>query len=330
VISARFRKIGRCFIIGVLLGSACLGCAGGRRTRVFDDYVMVQGREGDRYSSLADEFLFDASKDWVIADFNRSEEPKPGESLVIPLQPLRKGGLTSDGYQKVPILRYSTFTRGPSAAAAVTREAFEAQLKYLQNGGYRIITLQQFLEFLDFEDAIPPKAVVITIDGESRSVADIALPLLARYGYPATLFLQPSVIGGADSLSWTDVHLIAGSGVDIQCRINTRPPSEESVKPGTFQRYVQQLNDEFRESKAILQRKLGQACSVVAYPAGGIDRLMIALARKYGLEAGLRASGSSPPFFADPYFIGRTSIAGTDDMVAFIKHLDTFAESALP
>jgi peptidoglycan/xylan/chitin deacetylase (PgdA/CDA1 family) len=328
--TASFRKFGRWLLIGVLCGSACLGCAGGRRTRVLDNFVLVQAREGDRYSSLADEFLFDASKGWVIADFNLSEKPKPGESLVIPLQPLRKGGLTPDGYQKVPILRYLKFARDPSDAEAVTREAFEAQLKYLQSNGYRVITLQQFLEFVDFKDAIPPKAVVITIDGESRSVTDIALPLLAEYGYPATLFLQPSAIGGRDSLSWTDVHLLAGSGVDIQCRAMTRPPAGESVKPEAFQRYVKELDDEFRESKALLRRKLGKSCSFVAYPAGEVDRLVVALARKHGLKAGLRTGGSSPPFFADPYFIGRASIEGTDDMAAFIKQLDTFQELALP
>jgi peptidoglycan/xylan/chitin deacetylase (PgdA/CDA1 family) len=296
---------------------------------VLDDFVLVQAGKDDQFSNLADEFLFDSSKDWVIADFNDRREPETGESLVIPLQPLHRGGLTPGGYQTVPILRYDKFSQVKTESDAVTRAAFEAQMAYLRENAYRVITLQQFLKFVDFKDEIPPNAVVITIDGESQSVMEVALPILRNYGYPATLFLKPGLVGEKNTISWTDVHLLAGTGIDIQCRIATRPPEKKLDDPQRFDRYVKELDDEFRNSKALFRRKLGNACAFVAYPVGDANRVVIAFARKYGLEAGLRSNGSSAPFFADRYFIGRTSVSGVDDLAAFIKHLDTFTEMAL-
>ena len=37
----------------------------------------------------------------------------------------------------------------------VTKAAFEEQMKLLKDKGYRVITLDQFLDFLDFKSQIP-------------------------------------------------------------------------------------------------------------------------------------------------------------------------------
>ncbi len=51
----------------------------------------------------------------------------------------------------------------------VTQAAFEEQMKLLKEKGYRVITLDQFLDFLEFKSQIPKKSVVITIDDGWRS-----------------------------------------------------------------------------------------------------------------------------------------------------------------
>jgi hypothetical protein len=59
--------------------------------------------------SLASKYLKDPTMDWFIAEFNEMETVKPGQPLIIPLKPYQRGGLSSKGYQTVPVLSYHHF-----------------------------------------------------------------------------------------------------------------------------------------------------------------------------------------------------------------------------
>ena len=54
----------------------------------------------------------------------------------------------------------------------------------LKEKGYRVISMDQFFDFLEFKASIPPKSVVITIDDGWLSAYEIAFPILKKYGYP--------------------------------------------------------------------------------------------------------------------------------------------------
>ena len=87
-----------------------------------------EAKEGDTFSSLSQEYLNDPSWDWFIAEWNETGSLKAGQTIIIPLKPDRRGGLTLRGYQTVPVLAYHNFSPGKSDKMTVSQEMFDQQM----------------------------------------------------------------------------------------------------------------------------------------------------------------------------------------------------------
>jgi peptidoglycan/xylan/chitin deacetylase (PgdA/CDA1 family) len=70
----------------------------------------------------------------------------------------------------------------------VSPELFEARLQALADGGYNVLPLYEGLSLLR-RGALPEKAVVLTFDDGFADFYLRALPLLKKFGFPATLYL---------------------------------------------------------------------------------------------------------------------------------------------
>jgi len=176
--------------------------AAGPAQIVTPEFAAVVVRPGETLAMLAGTWLLDPSRAWEIAEYNGIAAAAPGQELVIPLRPYRRGGLTPERYQTVPVLVYHQFAEKSTNKMIVSRESFEAQMRLLKEKGYQVVSLEQLFAFLEFRGQLPEKAVAITIDDGWRSAYDIAFPILRKYGYPATIFVYTQLItGGAKTLS---------------------------------------------------------------------------------------------------------------------------------
>jgi len=312
-------------LIGVLLLSACAPAARQQTpNKSLYNATIVTIKEGDSLPKLAEEYLSDPSKSWIITDFNNDTAVAAGQQIIVPLIPLGRGGLQRDGYQTVPVLRYKKFSQDQGDPSAVTGRAFEDQLVYLKMRGYNVITLDQLVNFIEFKDQIPPKSVVITIDGSWDSFLEIAYPLLRDFQFPATLFIQTDLIGKKDALSWLDIRYLSRQGIDIQCRIKTYQDLKDLRIKQNFNQYVTALDSELSRSQAEIERELGKKFRYLAYPDGPVNPLLIAFAQKYGFQAGFMSTGPSNPFYVDNYRVGRTMVSGNDDLEKYEKKLAVF------
>jgi peptidoglycan/xylan/chitin deacetylase (PgdA/CDA1 family) len=70
----------------------------------------------------------------------------------------------------------------------MTGDLFERRLSYLLSKGYRVCDLREAVTLLG-KRRLPPDSVVITIDDGFYGVFKIALPLLEKYGFMATLYV---------------------------------------------------------------------------------------------------------------------------------------------
>jgi peptidoglycan/xylan/chitin deacetylase (PgdA/CDA1 family) len=294
------------------------------------EFVAITSQEGNTFSSLAAKYLNDPSLDWWIADFNNLSELHPGQSLIIPLKPYERGGLSLKGYQTVPVLSYHNFSadRSPNRMT-VTKAAFEDQMRLLKEKGYRVITMDQLLDFLNFKAQIPKKSVVITIDDGWRSAYEIALPILKKYGYPATLFVYTGlIVGSGKTLSWELVREMAESGIDIQGHTVTHRILTSVNKKESFKEYVDATEKELAESARILKARVGKEIKYLAYPDGETNHLVISLVRKDGYQGAFTVKRGGNPFFAHNYRINRSMIYGDYDLNQFEKNLTVFSEWA--
>lgn len=325
------------FLIGAMIG----GCAAPQiesppviapqaTARTFPKFVAVIAQEGDTLSSLSAKYLNDPSKEWLIAEYNDISTLKPGQELIIPLKSYERGGLTEKGYQTVPVLSYHNFSLTESNKMTVTKEAFEEQMKLLKDNGYRVITLDQLFDFLEFKGQIPKKSVVITIDDGWRSAYDIAFPILKKYGYSVTLFVYTDLIVGSEkTLSWELIQEMAHNGVDIQCHSKTHHNLAVMDQKKSFKEYFESLEKEISGCAALIKKKLNRDVKYLAYPFGDTNHLVIELLKKNGYRAAFTVKRGGNPFFIHNYRVNRSMVYGEFDLSKFEKNLSVFSEEVL-
>jgi peptidoglycan/xylan/chitin deacetylase (PgdA/CDA1 family) len=236
-----------------------------------------------------------------------------------------------DGYQTVPVLSYHRFSKTEQDSMTVTEMAFEKQMRFLKENGYRVITLEEFFDFLDFKRQIPRKSVVITIDDGWRSVHDIALPILKKYGYPATLFVYTDLIMRSNmTLTWEQVSELARSGiVTIQCHTKTHRNLVSEIDQEPLRKYFDEVKGELTDSRTTLHEHLGAETEYLAYPYGETSPLVVALLERLGYRGAFTVERGTNPFFVHPYRIKRSMIYGDFDLNDFQKNLVTWGNRAL-
>ena len=148
---------------------------------------MLQNNETP--TELAETFLGERNKSWVIEEANPQTRFDNGDAIVIPLKDNNRGGLSSTGIQSIPILTYHRFAENCSSPMCMPKNTFKLQMRYLKENGYHVITAEELLAFLEYRQGLPQKSVLITMDDGYRSVYNVAYPILKEYGFPATLFI---------------------------------------------------------------------------------------------------------------------------------------------
>ena len=312
-----------------LLISGCTGhiLSGSRTSEVLrtDRFVVVKASAGDTLESLAATYLKDKDRAWQIAAFNEIRALTPGQRVLIPMIPVTPGGLQKNGYQTVPVLRYSDMAENPSRSRTVSARTFQRQLDYLKANGYVTITLDHFHGFLELKDQLPPKAIVISIDTTGAWAREIAFPELQKRGMRAALFIDPQEVEVKGKLTWQQLAELADSGWDI----GLYGPEIKAPAGDDARAYLDRLEAGIAGPQKAFQRHLKRSCSYYAYPEGDSNDLTIAMLKKHGYNAAFTRKRGSNPFFADNYKIKRSTVFGQYSLSRFQQNLTTFRSAAL-
>jgi peptidoglycan/xylan/chitin deacetylase (PgdA/CDA1 family) len=106
----------------------------------------------------------------------------------------------------VLIVTYHHIATTPSPVS-VTSEQLASDLTALEDAGFSWTTLDACADWLAGGAALPARSAVITFDDGYASVATSGLPLLQRFGVPATVFVIAGRIGGDNQWpgQWKDI-----------------------------------------------------------------------------------------------------------------------------
>jgi peptidoglycan/xylan/chitin deacetylase (PgdA/CDA1 family) len=287
-------------------------------------FALYVAGPGDTLASIAKRFAGDERLKGEVAEFNRIARVEPGQLVAVPLRPLNPLGVSSDGYQTIPILCYHRVGTSP-ARMIVTRDAFAAQLDYLASNGYTVIPLSQVYDFLQGTGRLPRKAVVITFDDGSASVYQYAYPLLKKHGFPATVFLYTDVIGGRESLSWQQIREMQQSGlVDFQSHSKTHANLTVRLDNESEPQYRARLDAEIRGARDLIQRNTQSSVTHYAFPYGDANEIVLERLVQSDHRLGLTVNPGGNAFFAYPLMLRRTMVFGEYDLDQFQKTLQVF------
>lgn len=220
------------------------------------------------------------------------------------------------------VLCYHAVSERWPADLSITPANLTAQLDLLAARGYRGVTFTEAVE--SPQDG---RRVAVTFDDAYRSVLELGEPILARLGWPATVFVPTDFAGTERPMSWPGIDHWAGGEFDRELV----PMSWEELDglasrgweigshtcshPHLTELGDAALEDELRRSKAVCEERLGRDCASIAYPYGDHDGRVVEVAR----GAGYRTAGTLPSRMEarDPLRWPRVGIYYGDDLRRF-------------
>lgn len=215
---------------------------------------------------------------------------------------------------------------------AVHPRAFRAQMDYLAEAGYRVLDVDGVADLLDSGET-PERTVGLNFDDGYLDVAENALPVLAEYGFRATVFIATGVTDGRASFAWyrRQPPLLGWSEIaELDRGGPLRFDSHSVTHPNLLATDDRTAAFEIEESKRELEAQLGRPVVAFSYPAG----LFGQRERNLVAAAGYRVAVSCEPGVNEPrtdrLALRRRQIDARDRLLDFRAKVSGGHDTPLP
>ena len=236
----------------------------------------------------------------------------------------------------IPILMYHSVSNEPETEAHpyfwvnTTPERFEAQMRFLKENNYDVISLSHAVELLYDAGNKRNKHtayVVITFDDGFRDFYLKAFPILQKCGFTATVFLPTDYItdhtkkmDGKEHLSWDEVSELYKHGISFGSHTANHPALKSLNRDD--------VNFEIRHSKKIIESKIGAPVDSFSYPfafpeedkelTSYLTETLASIGYKFGVSTRLGRASAKDPI----YFLKRLPVNSRDDLAFFKAKLE--------
>ena len=151
----------------------------------------------------------------------------------------------------VPILNYHRVSDTDDNPATLKVADFDAQMKYLVDSGYKVISPDDLLDAWESGKPLPEKPIVITFDDG----------ILQKYNMRATVFVVTDHMGSADYLTWDQARALQNGGF-VEIESHTMTYKDLTTLRGD------KLWNEIYGSKQAIEWALKKPAKFIAYPHG--------------------------------------------------------------
>lgn len=192
---------------------------------------------------------------------------------------------------------------------------FEQQLSWLLGQGWRPLDLDGYLALRRSGQRLGPRSFLVTIDDGFTSVLDLAVPVLARLGVPALLYVPSDLVGR--TARWlpcpADEPLL---DADALRHLHGLPLIELGVHGADHtdlrRRSPDDLAHQVRHAHDVVADLVGDGLRSFAYPFGGHDSAARAAVAVAGFDLAFSVFQD-----AGRYAVSRIDVNATDTLTSF-------------
>jgi peptidoglycan/xylan/chitin deacetylase (PgdA/CDA1 family) len=196
----------------------------------------------------------------------------------------------------IPILMYHKVDLNAPTQWWVRTANFRKQMTALKKAGYRTVHLKDIYNHKMKKGNLPFHPVALTFDDGYYNFLTEAFPALKKQGFTATLFIITGRTADTDTrrmdnswdcesesryraehLIWPEIIHLARQGIEIGSHTITHPNLTRLEKAD--------LEKEIRESKTILEDKLGAPVETFCYPGGKRNGAVVETVKNAGYKA---------------------------------------------
>jgi peptidoglycan/xylan/chitin deacetylase (PgdA/CDA1 family) len=131
----------------------------------------------------------------------------------------------------VPILMYHHVSDLPPDANATVKnltvapDAFRAEMQYLKDGSYNVISLYALYDALTNGVSLPAKPVILTFDDGYADAYRNVFPILSQFGFTGAFFIitQPVDENNTAYMTWDQIRQMADAGMSMEAHTQTHP-----------------------------------------------------------------------------------------------------------
>ncbi|WP_299955000.1 polysaccharide deacetylase family protein [uncultured Modestobacter sp.] len=226
----------------------------------------------------------------------------------------------------VPVLMYHSISADPphrTRCLSVHPREFAAQLGFLADNGFSTLTFGALAEALRDGTPLPERPVVLSFDDGYADFHREALPLLDARGSRATLFVTTGWVAGTDepaghpldaTLSWSQLDEVVSSGVEVGAHSHSHAHLDQ-LHPPT-------LAGELRDSRHLLEDRLGQPVTTLAYPFGHHSARVRRDVRSAGYASAAAVHNTRAARNADPLAVPRLTVRRSTSLQVFSRLVD--------
>ena len=172
--------------------------------------------------------------------------------------------------QAVVMLQYHHIDSSTPASTSTRPEMFEEHLQWLKDSDYQVAPLTEITDLIRSGKPLPDKTVVITFDDAYISIYETAFPLLQKYDFPFTIFINTGAVDQRQrrSLTWDQLRKMGKAGVTLANHTIDHNHLVERQKEETKEEWIKRIAKEIKTAEQRIKEETGQNHKLFAWPFG--------------------------------------------------------------
>lgn len=166
------------------------------------------------------------------------------------------------------ILQYHHVANDTPAITSTRPEVFAEHMAYLSEH-FHVMPLKSIVEALQAGQPLPDKAIAITFDDGYANILKNAHPIMAKYDFPYTVFINPPAIGVAgNQLTWDEIAMMDEQGADFANHTLDHLHMLNRLDSESNEAWLSRVVGNVEEAERQLTEKVGYSFKYLAYPFG--------------------------------------------------------------
>lgn len=180
---------------------------------------------------------------------------------------------------------YHRFDEDRYPSTNISSTIFKQQLDYIKENDITVVALPEIVDRLRSGEALPERAIALSVDDAYRSFYDVAMPLLREYQFPVTLFVNTDAVGSQGYLDWGELRELMAQGVEIGNHTASHAYLVEMREGESVELWLQRLRADISRAQQALRQNLGIEARLFAYPYGEYSDQVVRLVEEMGFAA---------------------------------------------